>query len=80
MFYEKAPSSALDNDPAAVIAASLKRTPGAGRERIVDPDNLTSPACAPEAYGGAGNGDAGSSNPITGEPVRSLPRRACLRL
>lgn len=47
---------------------ALKRTPGAGRERVIDPDNLTSPACAPEAYGGpAGGDDEANSNPITGD-------------
>lgn len=58
-----------DSDPAAVIATALKRTPGAGRERVIDPDNLTSPACAPETYGGpAGAGGGGAnSNPITGD-------------
>lgn len=60
-------STFQDSDPAAVIAAALKRTPGAGRERVIDPDNFTSPACAPEAYGGpTGDVDEGTSNPITG--------------
>lgn len=58
-----------DSDPAAVIAAELKRTPGAGRERVIDPDNLTSPACAPETYGGSVAGAGGykaKPNPVTG--------------
>ncbi len=63
----KEPSLFQDSDPAAVIATALKRTPGAGRERVVDPDNLTSPACAPEAYGGSAGGGEASSNPITGD-------------
>ncbi|CAB1118236.1 unnamed protein product [Ectocarpus sp. CCAP 1310/34] len=55
-----------DSDSATAIAMALKRTPGAGRERVVDPDNLASPACAPEAYGGpAGGDDESNSNPIT---------------
>ncbi|CAM9614606.1 unnamed protein product, partial [Ectocarpus sp. 12 AP-2014] len=59
-----------DSDPATAIAMALKRTPGAGRERVVDPDNLTSPACAPEAYGGpAGGNDEANSNPITAVSV-----------
>lgn len=61
------PSAFQDSDPSALIATALKRTPGAGRERVIDPDNLTSPACAPEAFGGsAADGDEGSSNPVTG--------------
>lgn len=67
----------LDSDPAAVIAAALKRTPGAGRERVIDPDNLTSPACAPEAYGRpAEGGDVRSPNPITGRPSCHQQRAA----
>ncbi|CAM9229531.1 unnamed protein product [Laminaria digitata] len=66
-YKNQASESALsvESDPGAVIAAALKRTPGAGRERVVDPDNLVSPACAPEAYGGRGVGSEPSSNPIT---------------
>eukprot|EP00904_Undaria_pinnatifida_P002695 jgi/Undpi1/12426/HiC_scaffold_5.g02098.m1 len=55
----------VETDPGALIAAALKRTPGAGRERVVDPDNLVSPACAPEAYAGGGGGGESTSNPIT---------------
>ncbi|CAN0039173.1 unnamed protein product, partial [Ectocarpus sp. 13 AM-2016] len=59
-----------DSDSATAIAMALKRTPGAGRERVIDPDNLTSPACAPEAYGGpAGDDDEANSNPITAVAV-----------
>lgn len=56
------------SDAASEIAIALKRTPGAGREKIIDPNNLSAPACAPEAYGGElGNG--ADSNPITGQSV-----------
>lgn len=65
----------VESDPGAVIAAALKRTPGAGRERVIDPDNLVSPACAPEAYGGGGVGGETSSNPITGVRVARLVKK-----
>ncbi|CAM9261361.1 unnamed protein product, partial [Hapterophycus canaliculatus] len=68
--YKNQEPAFQDIDPAAVIATTLKRTPGAGRERVVDPNNLTSPACAPEAFGGfAADEDEGSSNPITAVAV-----------
>lgn len=74
--YEHQEPSSLDSDPASVIATTLKRTPGSGRERIVDPDNIVSPACAPEAYGGARDKDEARSNPITGEDPRASHCRA----
>lgn len=72
-----------DSDPAAVIATALKRTPGAGRERVIDPDNLTSPACAPETYAGSagatGGGDDATSNPVTGDLNRPCLPAECLK-
>lgn len=72
------PSPFQYSDPAALIATALKRTPGAGRERVIDPDNLTSPACAPETYAGSAGavGDEPNSNPITGD-WHLVARPAC---
>ena len=44
---------------------------------MVDPDNLVSPACAPEAYGGRGVGSEPSSNPITGARVDLVRKSMC---
>lgn len=50
------------------ITTALKRAPAAGRDRVVDPDKLVSPACAPEAYGGPEivEWNHRPANPVTG--------------
>ena len=65
------PTALLEGDTALAISVALKHSPGAGRERVVDPDNLVPPACAPEAYGGPTAGETRGSNPITGEAHRN---------